>query len=135
MTFSFPKPKGTNLKDGFEYGQNVYKGRVVSESLSYTSLAGKTDVITSINNWFKTINTAPGYYERDFTTSWGGEKLTADWGSEDIHVMLQYMKKTGDAWVMLHVTRDRSYLKDVVRTSMEGTEIIDEDQSPRMQSP
>ena len=105
LIVSFPKPRPEHQKGAFGYNQSVSTNQVVSQNVSYSSSEPWDSLIGSINAWFKTNRSTPKYTEQTLTSDLdGSEKLISDWQAGGVSVMLHYSKKSGDSWVMVHVS-------------------------------
>jgi hypothetical protein len=104
-TASFSKLPWEQIKGGPDYGQSVAQGRVVSESVSYTSLEPVGVLISRINDWFRIQGIRPRYSRRPHVrTITGAKRIISEWKSRRISVMLHH-EEDGTSWVMLHVFR------------------------------
>ena len=104
-TTSFPKPPPQQIKGSFNYGQSVAQGRVVSESVSYTSFEPMDILILKINDWFKIQGIRPRYSRRPHVrTITGAKRIISEWKSRRISVTLHH-EEDKTSWVMLHVFR------------------------------
>jgi hypothetical protein len=102
---SFPKPTGRQQKGELEYSQTLSTNQVIYQSVSFTSAEPRKALIARINAWLSTNNIAAGYTEMKHTVTFNhSKKIISEWEAKGIGVMMQHMKKTGDSWVLLHLS-------------------------------
>jgi len=101
LLLSFPTPTTNFAKDNVNYSQSMRSNKVVSQSISYTSLQPREMLVQRINQWVGANGLNTTYNEKPFESDLTGEqKIIGEWHAGRVSVMMQFQKKDSTSWVL-----------------------------------